>query len=1249
MRLRSRALAMIIHGQEIQSRDVEGVPFHWDVSRFVGLCNALVWAETKRHTGKIPLMTGRIFVADNGEDAEWIGTPRRGARRSGRFLHPGINVFQYKMRSVSDTDRPAIVKSLRQKSKKGKNLHGAIADVEERTGKTIASYILFTNVDMTIKEQESLARAIRHGREEVNVAIICAAHVAAALNDLPHLRSAYFVTEGFRTWEVAWEAHAALPISEATVDLVGRDSGLERLEGWIDDAQVRAVILTGPPTIGKTRLALEATRRRGFDFVEVLGRHSTLVSDLYALHGLTGEILVFLDDPEPDTAQRLVREALAQPRLKLLLTVPTSDAVAAPNFGFDERVRELNLEPLSDEDAGTLVQLVGEQLDYGLETWIVQMAGGVPGILLVAASIGNDLRERSGDFITNVAFELERKVRSRLTEQQFEALQLLSCLSFIGVEGDPQSELKTICEIFAADPRVLLNSVGPLCATGFLRRNGSYVEVAPPLLANHLADGLNRDNAEAAGALFRRLDTAGLQRFLRRMVQLRGAAVEAFWNSLSQPSAPFGSLSELVVNASLFHRCAASLPAGFAAKVADALAEAPLDTRVAISGDARRNLVWGLQEMLLRSDTSESALCGLGELAEVENEDYGSNATGVFSKAFHPLQSQMPLVFTRRLAVLRSFMSPSGPESRILVGLKACEAALLRSFTMLLTPSSGGQPPGTMPTMTYGEIWQYQRDVLGLVKEATGDARERVRRRAKELLPAATENLVSQGTLNQAVEALEEVVSRLLDGDFEFDASDVADTLWRGKENLQNIVEGQPDLAPYLDRLAQARERLNAAPYPVRLRQLVGGWSFLDEEDDSAGSNFERQTARIEELSRDACAEPSPLDDGSVEWLLSGSAQRAHEFWTFLGKHDASRRWAARVGELAQDNRAAGALQSYLFGWRGEDEAGVSAWFRTLASGEISPRAILLGALVAEDADEAAARIARLLAAHQVEPQLVAEVILARDWLARVSDEPLLRVLAEIVGPGFERAGLVLQLMEFRFHVRPGVEPSLADFLWGCLETRPSLPYRNAEYYCDVLAARLTKRDPGRGFALLDRYLMAPFKSQVWNPVWVGPRHKFWDTLCEIDRARALLIALEAANDNNSLLGGQLLGEIIDPEADREVLLEFAARGGKEASIVAGTLARRPAGFWALAFALVERYPRNQSVLSKLNWGLRGLGNVIVGPMSSHLERCRAEVERVLAEEAPPLARSWLEESMRALDRDIETERRHEADERVNW
>jgi len=48
------------------------------------------------------------------------------------------------------------------------------------------------------------------------------------------------------------------------------------------------------------------------------------------------------------------------------------------------------------------------------------------GILLAAASVGRELRESSGDFITNVASALELKARGRLTGQQ---LRRYNCLA----------------------------------------------------------------------------------------------------------------------------------------------------------------------------------------------------------------------------------------------------------------------------------------------------------------------------------------------------------------------------------------------------------------------------------------------------------------------------------------------------------------------------------------------------------------------------------------------------------------------------------------------------------------------------------------------------------------------------------------------------------------------------------------------------------------------------------------------------
>lgn len=83
--------------------------------------------------------------------------------------------------------------------------------------------------------------------------------------------------------------------------------------------------------------------------------------------------------------------ALAVEGLKLLIVLPTPEDAPAPNFGQDERVLTLKLEPLSIEQAGELLRAAGAGLDFGLEHWVIERAGGNPDVLLAAASVGPDL------------------------------------------------------------------------------------------------------------------------------------------------------------------------------------------------------------------------------------------------------------------------------------------------------------------------------------------------------------------------------------------------------------------------------------------------------------------------------------------------------------------------------------------------------------------------------------------------------------------------------------------------------------------------------------------------------------------------------------------------------------------------------------------------------------------------------------------------------------------------------------------
>jgi hypothetical protein len=169
----------------------------------------------------------------------------------------------------------------------GADLRGAAADIERRKGQRLSSYVFFTNVDLTVEQHDTLRAAILDGISDghVSVSIVGAAELAAMLNQLAHLRSAFFATGAFRTWGESWDAHERTLIFPHA-PLIGRDEPLASLRGSLEDPGVRVIALSGTHMMGKSRLVLEATRMRDTDVVEALDRASLSVDQLRRLQGI---------------------------------------------------------------------------------------------------------------------------------------------------------------------------------------------------------------------------------------------------------------------------------------------------------------------------------------------------------------------------------------------------------------------------------------------------------------------------------------------------------------------------------------------------------------------------------------------------------------------------------------------------------------------------------------------------------------------------------------------------------------------------------------------------------------------------------------------------------------------------------------------------------------------------------------------------------------------------------------------------
>jgi hypothetical protein len=351
----------LVHGRAVTAEEFERVVAReFPVQRFASLCNAIIWATAKPRGFSQLAFTERVFVRDNGIDAEWVLNIPQEAIERDDLIGPGTNVFQYKQRDPTSRDRSHIFRELRE------TLQGAVREITTRTGRQVHRYLLFTNVDLTRDQKDRLVDAIRADYSgDVVVQIFGAAELVAALNNLPHLRSSFFATAQFATWSRAWEAHGRASLNGNMPALVGRRGIIEGIESAVDDDSVRAILIAGVSDIGKSRVALASTEHRSIDTIFALDAVSLRISDLLALISPGQRIVIVVEDPDLDRVDELVTTALSE-NVKIILTIPTSRAAELVSYGRDPRVKLIEIGPLSDSESEQLLRISGAKFEYSL-------------------------------------------------------------------------------------------------------------------------------------------------------------------------------------------------------------------------------------------------------------------------------------------------------------------------------------------------------------------------------------------------------------------------------------------------------------------------------------------------------------------------------------------------------------------------------------------------------------------------------------------------------------------------------------------------------------------------------------------------------------------------------------------------------------------------------------------------------------------------------------------------------------------
>jgi hypothetical protein len=1139
-------------------------------------------------------------------------------------------------------------------------LSGALADVCQRAERKADSYVLFANIDLTHDQTRELREAILEGyrgETDASVEIVGAAELAAMLNDLPHIRVAFFGSDEFVSWQCQLERHRNVAKFGADVEMVGRTAELEGIQQFTSDPGLRVLILYGPHQMGKSRLALEGTRDRFIDTVFALDGRTVQNSDLGAIDKVGTTTVLVVDDPDPETADRLTGQALAREGLKVIVTLPTAEDAPAPNFGSDDRVSLLEVGPLNDAESRELLIAAGAKLDYGIESWLMSQAGRNPGVLLLAANLGSDVRHETESFKSNVARAFCRRLARELGQEALDALAILSVLSRVTFAVDSQ-ELSFVCNTVGSgfDAAKVADLIPRLRDAGVVQITGTYAEVVPRLLADNLATSLIGESSEKIIALMVGLSEGGRLRLVRRVSGLSGQGPAGFWSILFEGDGLLHDLGSALQNQQLLGFAAAAASDRVAKMVLTGLDSMSVDQRKQLAGESRRQTMWALEETLYRVSSSEAALRAIALLAEAETEHYANNATGVFSECFFPLHPQFPLNLTARRSVLEDLLASDSPTTRKLLVVEAIRTALISHIGIALRRSDGAEPFDSPPQLTYGEIWDYYEQIVDmLMKEAQSDDAP-VSKACGRALPSVLRGLAMSIPIERALSRLEAVAKWCLEHETDISVSELsAEVTWllRHQREKAEACDEDKDLATAIARLEAMAKQLEDGDLEIQIRRWSGGWHGDELTEIDGGRTRFRSEDVIPELAAQVFDSPDLISDDLLTWLCSPEAQKAHMLLYNIGERDKERRWLGRIQDVGREESGAIVFAAYFGGLSQSDRAFVSSRLDSLTeSAEANGVAVVRAtAYLGGDAD-GVTRVVQLLSSGRVNPELTALILSMGRWLDSLDSVDFERLICTIGGPDLEHALACIDL--FRMWVYSGLplEGSLAEFGWRCLEMASDVG-PNDSYACDVLADRLAQIDPEKGLHLVRELLRMPYEKRAWRPIDRHGQNLFWNRLLEYDRKLAIreVLNLMRSDEQARFLGSWTLGDVIDQDRDRELLTEYADESEDHAVVISEVIAAERPGFWAVALKLLERYPTSAEIGSNVMRAIAGFtGRVFSGPVSMRMQSAADSIRGVLDEDEgrPPGVIEWLVRAEAELRESVRIQLLREAEDELH-
>ncbi len=547
---------------------------------------------------------------------------------------------------------------------------------------------------------------------------------------------------------------------------------------------------------------------------------------------------------------------------------------------------------------------------------LVRLASGFPQLArLIGDSWLQDISIASAP--DTVLFNRILLGRDRSDAAQIEtSAMLLSVFGLVGVKPPLEGDLDSIAELgLGTSSSDLRKTIDDLVERRVAQMRGRLVTLQPRPVALHLAERQWRawNSATWDHVLFGRISPRLRKQAAQQLAVLNKMPISVdVVRHVCRIDGPIDSLGALCEpgNAELI-----SSLAEIDADIVISLLERLLvgvsqETLRAISGDARRHIVWALEKVAFVSKTFERGALLLLELALAENESWGNNASGQFKALFPVLLGNTEAGPEDRLLLLDDVLRTNDP-ARLKLAVKALQAgAKVDSFTRTIGVEIHGSRPAMEPWRPelWKDAWSYVRECANRIAAiATGS--DDIGEMARDALAEQFRFYVGRGLLDDVERWVLEVSAK--------------QPYWpKALTSLGDILQFDRD---ELDLgAAQRVEKLVAHLSPANLASKVRflvtemPWDYPVDQKLSFEERDKRQSAVIKSLAQELLLDKQQLLTFFPE-LSVGGQRMAVEFGRALAINSSDPLWMKKpivdaLLSVTADTRNYGLLTGYMWG-----------------------------------------------------------------------------------------------------------------------------------------------------------------------------------------------------------------------------------------------------------------------------------------------------------------------------------------------